>query len=75
MNSPQDSRAATDAAVTAPAGVNTYSTGGGGITFAHRVAVTYLESVLTSSRRTELNDLSVRSIAFQTGPLSTISSY
>jgi hypothetical protein len=52
----------TDAAATAPIGANTYSTGGGGVTLAHRVAVTYLASMLTSSRRTESNDLDPDSV-------------
>lgn len=56
------------AAKTVLTGVNTYSTGGGGVTFAHRVAVTYLASMLTGSRRSETNDLPVTSLAFQTGP-------
>ncbi|WP_143542641.1 MULTISPECIES: hypothetical protein [unclassified Rhodococcus (in: high G+C Gram-positive bacteria)] len=55
------------AAKTALSGVNTYSTGGGGVTFAHRVAVTYLASMLACSRRSEMNDLPVTSLAFQTG--------
>ena len=68
MSSPNETPAAADAAATASTGANTYSTGGGGVTFAHCVAVTYLASMLTSSRRTETNDLPVRSLAFQTAP-------
>ncbi|WP_346535610.1 ATP-binding protein [Micromonospora sp. DPT] len=59
---------AVDAETVAPTGVNTYSTGGGGVTFARRVAVTYLASMLTGSRRKETGELPVRSLAFQTGP-------
>jgi hypothetical protein len=68
MNSQNETPAATDAAATAPTGTSSYSAGGGGVTFAHRVAVIYLTSMLTGSRRTETNDLQVRSLAFQTGP-------
>lgn len=56
------------AAKMALTGVNTYSTGGGGVTFAHRVAVVYLASMLSSSRRSETNDLPVTSLSFQTAP-------
>jgi hypothetical protein len=66
MSSPNETSA--DAEAVAPTGVNTYSTGGGGVTFARRVAVTYLASMLTGSRRTETGELPVRSLAFQTGP-------
>ncbi|GLY85966.1 hypothetical protein Airi02_038950 [Actinoallomurus iriomotensis] len=68
MDSSSETPSATDTAAPPSTGSNTYSTGGGGVTFAHRVAVTYLASMLTGSRRTETNDLPVRSLAFQTGP-------
>jgi hypothetical protein len=51
-----------------PTGVNTYSTGGGGVTFARRVAAIYLANMLTGSRRAETSEAPVRSLAFQTGP-------
>src|SRR5690348_5568351 len=34
-------------------GSSTYATGGGGVSFAHRVATVYLASILTQTRRTE----------------------
>ncbi|NLS11010.1 ATP-binding protein [Nesterenkonia sp. MY13] len=49
-------------------GSSPYSTGGGGVSFAHSVATVYLASILTGSRRPELSELPVRRIAFQTGP-------
>jgi hypothetical protein len=67
MSSPNETPAAA-AEAAAPTGANTYSTGGGGITFARRVAATYLACILTGSRRTEVDELPVRSLAFQTGP-------
>ena len=67
MSSANENPAA-DPAETVLTGANTYSTGGGGVTFAHRVAVIYLASMLASSRRSETNDLAVTSLAFQTGP-------
>ncbi|MEV4845108.1 hypothetical protein AB0K20_18075 [Micromonospora matsumotoense] len=66
MSSPNEPPA--DAEAVASTGVNTYSTGGGGVSFARRVAATYLASMLTGSRRTETGELPVRSLAFQTGP-------
>ncbi|WP_230554382.1 ATP-binding protein [Salinispora arenicola] len=57
-----------DAEASTRTGVNTYSTGGGGVSFARRVAATYLASMLTGSRRRETGELPVRSLAFQTGP-------
>ncbi|MCO5974809.1 ATP-binding protein [Actinoallomurus soli] len=68
MNSSSETPSATNTVATASSGSNAYSTGGGGVTFAHRVAVIYLASMLTGSRRTETNELAVRSLAFQTGP-------
>lgn len=46
MSSPNETPAA-DTEALAPTGVNPYSTGGGGVTFARRVAATYLASMLT----------------------------
>ena len=63
MSSANENPAA-DPAETVLTGANTYSTGGGGVTFAHRVAVIYLASMLASSRRSETNDLAVTSLAF-----------
>lgn len=45
-----------------------FATGGGGVTFAHRVAAVYMTSVLTGNRRTELGELPAASISFQTAP-------
>jgi hypothetical protein len=61
-----------DAEAMAPSGANTFSTGGGGITFARRVAATYLASMLTGSRRAETGELPIRSLAFQTGPAHAV---
>lgn len=49
-------------------GSSPYATGGGGTSFAHRVAAAYLASLLTRSRRSELEEQSVHRISFQTGP-------
>ncbi|MEW9527375.1 hypothetical protein [Microbispora sp. NPDC049125] len=49
-------------------GSSTYATGGGGVSFAHRVATVYLASVLTKARRAEASELPVRRVSFQTGP-------
>lgn len=49
-------------------GSSTYATGGGGVSFAHRVAAVYLASMLTGDRRTEASELPVRRVSFQTGP-------
>ncbi|MEU5995247.1 hypothetical protein ABZ806_40250 [Spirillospora sp. NPDC047418] len=49
-------------------GSSTYATGGGGVSFAHRVATVYLASILTGVRRAEASELSVRRVSFQTGP-------
>ncbi|GGS27153.1 hypothetical protein AB0E75_06845 [Streptomyces griseoviridis] len=49
-------------------GSSTYATGGGGVSFAHRVAAVYLAGMLTGVRRTEVSELPVRRVAFQTGP-------
>jgi len=70
MTSPTDTPAdqTSDLANPDPIGANTYSTGGGGVTFAQRVATVYLASMLTRSRRAETNELAIRSVSFQTGP-------
>jgi hypothetical protein len=52
----------------AATGSSPYSTGGGGVSFAQRVAAQYLASMLTGSRRTEAGELPVRRVSFQTGP-------
>lgn len=49
-------------------GSSPYATGGGGVSFAHRVAGIYLASLLTGTRRTEAGELPVRRVSFQTGP-------
>ncbi|MEU0694786.1 hypothetical protein ABZ349_12490 [Streptomyces niveus] len=49
-------------------GSSTYATGGGGVSFAHRVAAVYLAGMLTGARRTEVSELPVRRVSFQTGP-------
>ncbi|UUN29121.1 hypothetical protein [Streptomyces sp. FIT100] len=49
-------------------GSSTYATGGGGVSFAHRVAAVYLAGMLTSARRGETSELPVRRVSFQTGP-------
>lgn len=54
------------------AGSSPYATGGGGVSFAHRVAALYLTSMLTGSRRAEARELPVSRLAFQTGPLHPV---
>lgn len=49
-------------------GSSTYATGGGGVSFAHRVAAVYLAGMLTGERRAEASELPVRRVSFQTGP-------
>lgn len=49
-------------------GSSTYATGGGGVSFAHRVAAVYLAGLLTGTRRAEVSELPVRRVSFQTGP-------
>jgi hypothetical protein len=49
-------------------GSSTYATGGGGVSFAQRVATVYLASMLTGDRRAEASELPVRRVSFQTGP-------
>ncbi|MFD1045091.1 hypothetical protein ACFQ1S_05540, partial [Kibdelosporangium lantanae] len=49
-------------------GSSAYATGGGGVSFAHRVATVYLASMLTGDRRAEASELLVRRVSFQTGP-------
>jgi len=52
----------------AETGSSPYATGGGGVSFAQRVAAVYLASMLTGSRRTEAGELPVRRVSFQTVP-------
>ncbi len=49
-------------------GFSPYATGGGGTSFAHRVAAVYLASMLTRSRRAELQEQPPSRVAFQSGP-------
>lgn len=67
---PQDAgvKAGAVAAVETERGSSTYATGGGGVSFAHRVATVYLASMLTGDRRAEASELPVRKLSFQTGP-------
>ncbi|MFC6067103.1 ATP-binding protein [Streptomyces ochraceiscleroticus] len=67
---PQDAAAggATAAASETERGSSTYATGGGGVSFAHRVAAVYLAGMLTGARRAEASELPVRRVSFQTGP-------
>ncbi|WP_199918770.1 hypothetical protein, partial [Streptomyces sp. NRRL S-15] len=67
---PQDAtaRGATAAAGETERGSSTYATGGGGVSFAHRVAAVYLAGMLTGARRAEVSELPVRRVSFQTGP-------
>ncbi|MFD4971540.1 hypothetical protein [Streptomyces sp. NPDC058424] len=67
---PQDATAggATAAAGETERGSSTYATGGGGVSFAHRVAAVYLAGMLTGARRAEASELPVRRVSFQTGP-------
>jgi len=53
-------------------GSSPYATGGGGVSFAHRVAAVYLTSMLTRSRRSEARDLPVQCVRFQTGPTHAV---
>lgn len=58
-----------DAKDGAPKGASPYSTGGGGVTFERKVAVTYLARLLTGDGATELGDgRRVVSVAFQQAP-------
>ncbi|MFJ1973705.1 hypothetical protein ACIO93_34165 [Streptomyces sp. NPDC087903] len=59
---------ATAAAGETERGSSTYATGGGGVSFAHRVAAVYLAGMLTGERRAEVSELPVRRVSFQTGP-------
>jgi hypothetical protein len=67
---PRDAGAKSDtqAAGNAERGSSTYATGGGGVSFAHRVATVYLASMLTGGRRAEASELPVRRVSFQTSP-------
>ncbi|TVT14132.1 hypothetical protein, partial [Amycolatopsis acidiphila] len=69
-SAPQDAGAKSDtqAAGNAERGSSTYATGGGGVSFAHRVATVYLASILTGGRRAEASELPVRKVSFQTSP-------
>ncbi|MFD8715023.1 hypothetical protein ACFV07_31830 [Streptomyces anulatus] len=58
----------TAATGTTERGSSTYATGGGGVSFAHRVAAVYLAGMLTGARRAEASQLPVRRVSFQTGP-------
>lgn len=49
-------------------GSSPYSTGGGGVSFAQRVASIYLAGMLTAERRGEASELPVNRVSFQTGP-------
>jgi hypothetical protein len=49
-----------------------YAAGGGGVTFAHRVAAVYLTSILTGTRRTELGERPPTSVSFQTAPAHAV---
>ncbi len=49
-------------------GSSTYATGGGGVSFAHRVATVYLASMLTRGRRAEASELPAQRVSFQTSP-------
>lgn len=53
-------------------GSSTYATGGGGVSFAHRVATVYLTGILTAGRRIEGSELPVRKVSFQTGPVHPV---
>lgn len=49
-----------------------YATGGGGVSFAHRVATVYLASILTGTRRSELDELAASALSFQTAPTHAV---
>ncbi|MER8060066.1 MULTISPECIES: hypothetical protein [unclassified Streptomyces] len=67
---PEDATAEGDIAAAGETerGSSTYATGGGGVSFAHRVAAVYLAGMLTGARGTEVSELPVRRVSFQTGP-------
>ena len=66
---PQDvGSKASEAASETERGSSTYATGGGGVSFANRVATVYLAGMLTGERRAEVSELPVRRVSFQTGP-------
>ncbi|MFI1381819.1 hypothetical protein [Embleya sp. NPDC020886] len=71
---PQDAAAgfATVAAGESERGSSTYATGGGGVSFGHRVATVYLAGMLTGERRAEAAELPVRRVSFQTGPVHPV---
>jgi hypothetical protein len=49
-----------------------YASGGGGVSFAHRVATVYLASIVTGSRRSELDELAASALSFQTAPTHAV---
>src|SRR5215210_3970041 len=51
-----------------PAGTSPYATGGGGVTFERKVAVTYLAHLLVGDAAAELGERRVVSVAFQQSP-------
>ncbi len=51
---------------------NPYATGGGGVTFEHRVGALYLARLITSSPLSELDERTVRRVAFQQAPSSVV---
>ncbi|PWK89491.1 hypothetical protein C8D88_102765 [Lentzea atacamensis] len=61
-------KSAAEAAGETVRGSSTYATGGGGVSFAHRVATVYLAGMLTGDRRAEASELPVHRVLFQTGP-------
>ncbi|MEV0281806.1 hypothetical protein AB0I22_36225 [Streptomyces sp. NPDC050610] len=67
---PQDTAAGVATAVSGETerGSSPYATGGGGVSFAHRIATVYLAGMLTGERRAEAFELPVRRVSFQTGP-------
>src|SRR5439155_18101684 len=53
---------------TLPTGTSPYATGGGGVTFERKVAVTYLAHLLVGDAAAELGERRVVSVAFQQAP-------
>lgn len=52
--------------------VNPYAGGGGGSTFGHRVATSYLADMLLGAARPETDELPVVKVAFQTNPADPV---
>lgn len=52
--------------------VNPYAGGGGGSTFGHRVATSYLADMLLGATRSETGELPVVKVAFQTNPTDPV---